>query len=91
MPVLAEQPRHLSISFDEPTLSDRLRHRDSRSQTHRFAIEEEDASTGTASEPAEPLTPTSHSSDGPSFHHPFPDDDSVDDVFATPRPLPSDT
>ncbi|EUC39506.1 hypothetical protein COCMIDRAFT_10402 [Bipolaris oryzae ATCC 44560] len=91
MPVLAEQPRQLSISFDEPTLSDRLRHRDSRSQSHRFAIEEEDESTGTASEPAEPLTPTSHSSDGPSFHHPFPDDDSVDDVFATPRPLPSDT
>ena len=85
--MVAEQPRQLSISFDEQTLSDRLRYRDSRPLDHRFAIEEEDESTGTASEPAEPLTPTSHTSEGSPFSHPFRDDDgSVDDVFATPRP-----
>ncbi|KAI4916878.1 hypothetical protein J4E90_003382 [Alternaria incomplexa] len=88
--MVAEQPRQLSISFDERTLSDRLRHRDSRPLDHRFAIEEEDESTGTASEPAEPLTPTSHTSEGTPFSHPFRDDDSVDDVFATPRPVTSD-
>lgn len=85
--MVAEQPRQLSISFDEQTLSDRLRYRDSRPLDHRFAIEEEDESTGTASEPAEPLTPTSHTSEGSPFSHPFRDDDgSVDDVFATPTP-----
>ncbi|KAI4627894.1 hypothetical protein J4E80_002029 [Alternaria sp. BMP 0032] len=88
--MVAEQQRQLSISFDERTLSDRLRHRDSRPLDHRFAIEEEDESTGTASEPAEPLTPTSHTSEGTPFSHPFRDDDSVDDVFATPRPVTSD-
>jgi serine/threonine protein kinase len=90
MPMVAEQPRQLSISFDERTLSDRLRYRDSRPLDHRFAIEEEDESTGTASEPAEPLTPTSHSSEGTPFSHPFRDDESVDDVFATPRPAMGD-
>ncbi|RYN27467.1 hypothetical protein AA0113_g7585 [Alternaria arborescens] len=91
MPMVAEQPRQLSISFDEQTLSDRLRYRDSRPLDHRFAIEEEDESTGTASEPAEPLTPTSHTSEGSPFSHPFRDDDgSVDDVFATPRPTTDD-
>ena len=88
--MVAEQPRQLSISFDERTLSDRLRYRDSRPLDHRFPIEEEDESTGTASEPAEPLTPTSHTSEGTPFSHPFRDDESVDDVFATPRPATSD-
>ncbi|USP77743.1 hypothetical protein yc1106_05017 [Curvularia clavata] len=90
MPVLAAQPRQLSISFDEPTLSDRLRHRDSRTHNHHLTTEDEDESTGTASEPAEPLTPTSHSSDGGPFPHPFRDDDLGDNVFATPRPVPND-
>ncbi|KAF1838436.1 hypothetical protein BDW02DRAFT_481648, partial [Decorospora gaudefroyi] len=89
MPMVAQHPRPLSISFDdERTLSDRLHCRDSRMTDHRCTIEEEDESTGTASEPAEPLTPTSHTSEGEGtpFPHPFRDDESVDDVFATPRP-----
>jgi protein-serine/threonine kinase len=90
MPMVAEHPRQLSISFDERTLSDRLHYRDSRATDYRLAIEEEDESTGTASEPAEPLTPTSHTSEGTPFSHPFRDDESVDDVFATPRPATSD-
>jgi serine/threonine protein kinase len=89
MPMVA-QPRQLSISFDERTLSDRLQYRDSRAAAdYRHTIEEEDESTGTASEPAEPLTPTSHNSDGTPFSHHFRDDE-VDDVFATPRPAPTD-
>jgi len=88
--MVADHPRPLSISFDEQTLSDRLHYRDSRPSDHRFAIEEEDESTGTASEPAEPLTPTSHTSEGTPYPHPFRDDESVDDVFATPRPAPGD-
>jgi protein-serine/threonine kinase len=90
MPTTAEHPRQLAISFDEPTLSDRLRHRDSRIVEYHFPIEEEDESTGTASEPAEPLTPTSHTSEATPFSHHFRDDEHVDDVFATPRPTTSD-
>ncbi|KAF1939852.1 Pkinase-domain-containing protein [Clathrospora elynae] len=90
MLTVAEHPRHLSISFDDCTLSDRLHRRDSRTVDGRFPIEEEDESIGTASEPAEPLTPTSHTSEGAPFQHPFRDDESVDDVFATPRPATSD-
>lgn len=90
MPIIVEHPRHLAISFDEPTLSDRLQHRDSRIVEYHYPIEEEDESTGTASEPAEPLTPTSHTSESMPFSHHFHDDEPVDDVFATPRPATSD-
>jgi protein-serine/threonine kinase len=72
---------HLSEAIHESTLSDRLQHRDSRALDHRLAIEEEDESTGTASEqePAEPLTPTS---EGTPFSQTLPEDLHVDDVFA---------
>lgn len=90
MPVIAETQRQLAISFDEPTLSDRLHHRDSRIVEYHFPIEEEDESTGTASEPAEPLTPTSHTSESAPFSHHYRDDEHVDDIFATPRPVTSD-
>lgn len=57
-------------------------------------MEEEDESNGTASEPAEPLTPTSHNGDPAPFSHHFREDDHLhdhadeppDDVLATPRP-----
>ncbi|CAO2652198.1 Nn.00g004810.m01.CDS01 [Neocucurbitaria sp. VM-36] len=80
----------MAISFDESTLSDRLRRRDSRQVEYQFPIEEEDESTGTASEPAEPLTPTSHTSEGTPFSHAFPHDEPVDDVFEPPRPQTND-
>ncbi|KAH9875509.1 hypothetical protein J1614_004245 [Plenodomus biglobosus] len=94
MPMVGASPRQLAISFEEPTLSDRLHHRDSRLVEYHVPIEEEDESNGSASEPAEPLTPTSHSSESAPFSHQFRDgehgeehaDEHVDDVFATPRP-----
>ena len=52
MPVLAAQPRQPSISFDEPTLSDRLRHRDAPCHNHHLAIDDEDESSGVESVPA---------------------------------------
>lgn len=99
MPVVGSTSRQLALSFEEPTLSDRLRHRDSRLVDYPISIEEEDESNGSASEPAEPLTPTSHNSDtGAPFSHPFrhghhveeQTDEHVDDVFATPRPATRD-
>jgi protein-serine/threonine kinase len=92
MPQVAANAPHLAIS----TLSDRLHHRDSRLVDFHLSIEEEDESTGTASEPAEPLTPTSHTSETMPFRH----DEHVDDVFAAQKPamvdvptkpLPQDT
>ncbi|KAJ4375886.1 hypothetical protein N0V83_001164 [Neocucurbitaria cava] len=77
----------MAISFAEPTLSDRLRRRDSRQVECQFPIEEEDESTGTASEPAEPLTPTS---EGTPFSHAFSHDEPVDDDFGPPRPQTND-
>jgi protein-serine/threonine kinase len=81
MPEAAMNVPHLSEAIHESTLSDRLQHRDSRTLDHRLAIEEEDESTGTASEqePAEPLTPTS---EGTPFSQTLPEDLQVDDVFA---------
>jgi protein-serine/threonine kinase len=84
MPDIATSPPHLAMPYDS-TLSDRLQHRDSRIVDYRFPIEEEDESTGTASEPAEPLTPTSHTSESMPFSQPFRNDDHVDDVFANPN------
>ncbi|KAF1919410.1 hypothetical protein BDU57DRAFT_427350, partial [Ampelomyces quisqualis] len=89
MPGLASKPPHLAIPH-ESTLSVRLQHRDSRLVNYRFAIEEEDESTGTASEPAEPLTPTSHTSESMPFSHPFRNDEHADDVFETPKPTATD-
>lgn len=95
--MVGDRPRQLAISFQEPTLSDRLHHRDARWVEYHVPIEEEDESNGTASEPAEPLTPTSHNGEtAPSpFSHHFRDDghldeharEHVDDVFAPPRPV----
>ncbi|KAH8726492.1 hypothetical protein GQ44DRAFT_613513, partial [Phaeosphaeriaceae sp. PMI808] len=81
---------HLPISFHEPTLSDRLQRRDSRIVEFHFPIEEEDESTGTASEPAEPLTPTSHTSENASFSNPFPHHEHADDGFTLPKPAMTD-
>ena len=95
MPMLADGPRHLAISFQEPTLSDRLHHRDSALVEYHVPLEEEDESNGTASESTEPLTPTSHNGETAPFSHHFRHDDHLqdhadehlDDVFATPRPV----
>jgi protein-serine/threonine kinase len=81
---------HLSTSSQKPTLSDRLQHRDSRPIEYHFAIEEEEESTGTASEPAEPLTPTSHTSESTPFSHTLRHDEQVDDVFAPQKPTAAD-
>jgi protein-serine/threonine kinase len=89
MPEVATNAPRLAIPHG-PTLSDRLQHRDSRMVDYHFPIEEEDESTGTASEPAEPLTPTSHSSESMPFSHPFRTDEQVDDVFTTPKPATTD-
>ena len=48
------------------------------------AIEEEDESIRSASECAEPLTPTSHTSESV-FTHPFRTSEHIDDDFATPK------
>ncbi len=52
-------------------------------------MEEDDGSVRTASEPTEPLTPTSHSSEGHPFSHPFRHSEAGDD-FSTSQPLSSD-
>ncbi|KAF2032040.1 hypothetical protein EK21DRAFT_49309, partial [Setomelanomma holmii] len=88
---IAPNASHLAISFHEPTLSDRLHHRDSRIVEQYNPIEEEDESTGTASEPAEPLTPISHASEGMPFSHPFRNEEHVDDDFAHSHTAKSDT
>lgn len=67
-------------SPDEPNLY----RRDSRLIECQMPIAEEDESTETASEPAEPVTPTSHNSDNTPFSHPFRNDEPVDSVFVTP-------
>ncbi|KAF1840217.1 Pkinase-domain-containing protein [Cucurbitaria berberidis CBS 394.84] len=88
MPAVATHAPPLAISFDEASLSHRLQRRDSRRVEYQFPIEEEDESTGTASEPAEPLTPTSHTSEGTSsFSHSFPHATTNDML---PKPLPQE-
>jgi len=99
MPEAASNAPNVAIPFHEFTLSDRLQHRDSRIVEHHFSIEEEDESIGTASEPAEPTTPTSHSSENMPFAHPLRTDEHIEDVPATShtadpnmstKPLPQD-
>lgn len=99
MPEIATSTPHLAISH-EPTLSDRLHRRDSRAIDYRYPIEEEDESNGTASEPAEPLTPTSHTSESMPFSRSPHHEEHASDVFETPKPaaihvpttaLPQDT
>ncbi|KAF2787428.1 Pkinase-domain-containing protein [Melanomma pulvis-pyrius CBS 109.77] len=72
--------------------------RDSRLVEFSAPIPEEDESTETASEPPEPTTPRSHSSDNTPFSHPFRHDDPVEGIFiaqksavndAGPKPLPN--
>jgi protein-serine/threonine kinase len=89
MPTIGTNVPHLAIPH-EPTLSDRLHHRDSRAFDYRFPIEEEDESTGTASEPAEPLTPTSHTSESMPFSHSLRHEEHVDDVLITQKPTSND-
>lgn len=74
-------------SHHDSFLSDHLQRRNSRMVECHLAIEEEDESIRTASECAEPLTPTSHTSEGIFFSHPFRPDDHTDDLFATPKPV----
>jgi protein-serine/threonine kinase len=85
MPEIATSTPHLAIP-NVPTLSDRLYHRDSRAVDYRFPIEEEDESNGTASEPAEPLTPTSHTSESMPFSRSPNNEEHASDVFETPKP-----
>ncbi|KAH4213364.1 hypothetical protein HBI95_026400 [Parastagonospora nodorum] len=87
MPQIGTSVPHLAIPH-EPTLSDRLHHRDSRAVDYRFPIEEGDESTGTASEPAEPLTPTSHTSESMPFSH---SDRHEEPVHVSTKPPPQDT
>ncbi|KAF2660340.1 hypothetical protein K491DRAFT_589230, partial [Lophiostoma macrostomum CBS 122681] len=56
------------------SLEDHALRRDSRTVDFHTAIPEEDESVGTASEPAEPITPIS---DTAPFSNPFRHDDSV--------------
>lgn len=85
MPVVATHAPPTAITFDEAALAERLHRRDSRHVEYHFPIEEEDESTGTASEPAEPLTPVSHTSEGLPFSS-FRNDEAVDDVFTNSGP-----
>jgi protein-serine/threonine kinase len=64
---------------DPPSAS--LVRRESRIVEQHDPIAEEDESTETASEPAEPVTPTS---DGVPFAHPFRHDEATDGVFVPP-------
>lgn len=86
MPALtANQPALASSNKSPPAAShaepDPLVRRDSRMLEYQSAIPEEDESTETASEPAEPITPTSDSVP----QHPFRHDDGVDNTFTTPK------
>ena len=72
------------------TLSHHLRCRDAATASSHGPVEEETDSVCTASEPAEPLTPTSHASEGASSHA-FRHDDHAEDGFTNPRLLANDT
>lgn len=72
------------------TIDEHALRRDSRIVEYQTAIPEEDESVGTASEPAEPITP---SSDTTPFSHPFRHDDTVEpdrkNMAVKPLPRPS--
>ncbi|KAJ4991378.1 Serine/threonine-protein kinase HAL4/SAT4 [Stagonosporopsis vannaccii] len=70
-------------------LSDHLHRRNSRVVEYHHAIEEEDESVRTASECAEPLTPTSQNSENASFANPFRSEDHIDESYATPKAVAS--
>lgn len=72
-------------SQNEGFIFEHLQRRNSRMVEHHSAIEEEDESIRTASECAEPLTPTSHSSEGASFSHAFRHEEHSGDLYATPK------
>lgn len=100
MPVVASQPPSLATSFNDNPINTMapapeghgLVRRDSRPVEFHTAIPEEDESVGTASEPAEPLTPSSDTA--PAFAHPARQDtpvmlDSEKQMGAKPAPQPA--
>ncbi|CAI6341159.1 unnamed protein product [Periconia digitata] len=97
MPALVTSPPAPTSLHPESSSSQNtsnLVRRESRLVEYQTPIAEEDESTETASEPAEPVTPTSHNGDNITFTHPF-RDESQDTVLvksdpATPKePLKS--
>lgn len=86
MPAVAANPPAGPFKSDPADAQALLLRRDSRLVECQTPIVEEDESTETASEPPEPVTPTSHSSDGAPFSHPFRHDDAADGVLVTPVP-----
>jgi protein-serine/threonine kinase len=85
MPLLASNgPTAATATKTDPSEAASLMRRESRIKEHHDPIAEEDESTETASEPAEPVTPTS---DSVPFSHPFRHDEPADGVFVSSTPL----
>lgn len=72
-------------SQKDPFLANHLHRRNSRMVEYHHAIEEEDESIRTASECAEPLTPSSHTSENNSFSHPVRIEELADDIYGPPK------
>ncbi|KAF9696672.1 hypothetical protein EKO04_005516 [Ascochyta lentis] len=72
-------------SHNEPFVSEHLQRRHSRLVEYQISIEEEGESIRTASECAEPLTPTSHTSEDIPFSHTFRPESNTDDLYGTPK------
>lgn len=72
-------------SQHEDSVSENLPCRNFRLLNQHTAIEEEDESIRSASECAEPITPTSHSSESVTFTHPFHSEDYTDDLYASSK------
>ncbi|KAJ8115770.1 hypothetical protein OPT61_g2663 [Boeremia exigua] len=85
---MAAPDANLSIttqSQNNQFLSEHLHRRNSRVVEYHHAIEEEEDSIRTASECAEPLTPTSHTSENVSFSHPFRTEEHGNESYPTPK------
>ncbi|KAF2184059.1 Pkinase-domain-containing protein [Zopfia rhizophila CBS 207.26] len=87
MPLVATIAPNMATNFKTDSIdgaadAEHSIRRDSRTVEYQSPIPEEDESTETASEPAEPITPTSDTSP---FSHPFRHDDPVEGVQETPK------
>jgi protein-serine/threonine kinase len=103
MPAMVTKPPAVPTSLQvEPVDLPKLLRRDSRPVEFQNPIAEEDENNETASEPAEPVTPTSHNSDNITFAHRSAHDDAADSFLtaaaavdskplSAPAPAPAPT
>ena len=78
-------PTMVDLSQNDHFLPEHSQHRNSRMLDYHLAIDEEDESIRSASECAEPLTPTSHTSENVSFSHAYRSEEHSSDLYSTPK------